>query len=234
MQSSVTKRTARVPGRQHGRPRHAKESKTVQCDASPSFGPLKAQALLGPQGDAAPGLGLMLQAVHQAVARQAARVQGMTRCQRTNSCSATRKAGKRGLAMGCPLKTCCGGATTVLFCLHLRGDAGTMLCGAMQRLVLLAPSLFALRAAVRLAQILLGRAAQWLLTWWMPIRAVHHVARLCTTRLARCGVLEHRALHAVSALHPAQFSANLARGMIKRAIDAGRAAWAQVLCGWLR
>ena len=108
---------------------------------------------------------------------------------------------------------------------------------AVQRQGRLAPSLFALGTAVRLVEILLRRAAQWLLTWWMPIRAVHHVARLCTARLARCGVLEHRALHAVCALHPSQFGANLARGMIERAIDAGRASWVQVLamlCGRLR
>ena len=107
----------------------------------------------------------------------------------------------------------------------------------MQRLGLLAPSLFAFGTAVRLVKILLRRAAQGLLTWWMPIRAVHHVARLCTTRLARCGVLEHRALHAVCALHPSQFGANFARGMIKGTIDAGRASWMQmlaVLCCRLR
>ena len=101
---------------------------------------------------------------------------------------------------------------------------------AVQRLGLSAPCLFALGAAVRLLEIVLRRVAQWFLTWWVPIRALHHVARLCTTRFARCGVLEHGSLHTVGALHPSQFCANLPRGMIKGAIDAGRASRVQVRC----
>ena len=107
----------------------------------------------------------------------------------------------------------------------MRCNLGAMLCDAVRRPGRLAPGLLAFGAAVRLMEILLRRAAQWFLTWWTPIRAVHHVTRLCTTWLARCGVQEHRALHTVRRLNPAQFSANLARGMEEGAVDAGRAGW---------
>ena len=151
------------------------------------------------------------------------------RCRRREARKNTRQHCARGAR---------GGATTIPFS-RLARQCGycAVQSYAAQRPGRLAPSLFALGTAVRLVEILLRRAAQWLLTWWMPIRAVHHVTRLCTARLARCGVLEHRALHAVCALHPSQFGANLARGMIERTIDAGRASWVQVLavlCGRLR